>query len=138
MASWSTTDFRLVLGPAFGSRTILCCMGNHGQPLAPAIMNIFDGRPWFDHVALYVAKKVWIKFLIKKLIRKKIFFGEIFLKIWLRFENFSLKNKPKINPVFLGWVKFSNLVFGWVRVLKFRVRFGLGFLKKPGFRIGFR
>jgi hypothetical protein len=45
-----TTDFRLVLGPAFGSRTILWCMGNHGRPLE--IMNIFNGRPWFDHAAL--------------------------------------------------------------------------------------
>ncbi len=53
--SRSTTDFRLVLGPAFGSRTIL----------------------------------------IKKINPKKFFFGEIFLKIWLRFEKFSLKNNPK-------------------------------------------
>jgi hypothetical protein len=34
--SRSTTDFRLVLGPAFGRQ----------------IMNIFNGRPWFDHAAL--------------------------------------------------------------------------------------
>ncbi len=55
--SLSTTDFRLVLGPAFGSRTILCCVRNHGRTLAPAIMNIFNGRPWFDHVALYMLQR---------------------------------------------------------------------------------
>jgi hypothetical protein len=31
----------------------------------------------------------------KKINPKKIFFGELFLKIWLRFEKFSLKNNPK-------------------------------------------
>jgi hypothetical protein len=45
---------------------------------------------------------------------EKFFLAENFLKIWLRFEKFSLKKQPKINPVFLGWVKFSNSGFGWV------------------------
>jgi hypothetical protein len=74
--------------------------------------------------------------LIKKLIRK-IFFGEVFLKIWLKFEKIFFEKQPKINPVFLGWVKFSNPGFGWVWVLKFRVRFELGLLKNPGFGLGF-
>ncbi len=82
--SRSTTDLRLVLGPAFGSQTILCCMGNHSRPLASEIMNIFNGRPWFDHAALCCKESL-----------NKIFFGEIFLKIWLRFEKFYLKNNPK-------------------------------------------
>jgi hypothetical protein len=89
--SRSTTDFRLVLGPAFGSQTIL---ENHGRPLAPEIMNIFNGRPWYDHAAL-CCKESLNKNFDKKINPKKIFFGEIFLKIWLRFEKFSLKNNPK-------------------------------------------
>jgi hypothetical protein len=70
-------------------------MGNHGRPLAPEIMNMFNGRPWFDHVALCY-KESLNKIFDKKLIRK-FFFLKIFLKIWLKFENFSLKttqNKP--------------------------------------------
>ncbi len=82
--SRSTTDFRLVLGPAFGSRTILCCMGNHGRPLVPE-MNL----QW--------STMVWpcSPMLQKKF--EKFFLGEIFLKIWLRFEIFPWKttqNKP--------------------------------------------
>jgi hypothetical protein len=89
-------------------------------------MNIFNGRPWFDHAAL-CCKESLNKIFDKKINPKKIYFGEIFFE-----------KQPKINPVILGWVKFSNSGFGWVWVLKFRVRFGLGFLKKPGFRVGFR
>ncbi len=70
--SRSTTDFRMVLGPAFGSRTISCCMGNHDQPLAPEIMNIFNGRPWFDHTAL-CCKESLNKIFDKK-INPKFFF----------------------------------------------------------------
>jgi hypothetical protein len=69
-------------------------MGNHGRPLAPEILNIVNGRPWFDHAAL-CCKESLNKIFDKKINPKKIFFGEIFLKFWLRFENFSLKNNPK-------------------------------------------
>ncbi len=59
--------------PAFGSQTILCCMENHGRPLAPEIMNIFNGRPRFDHAAL-CCKESLNKNFYKKINPKKIFF----------------------------------------------------------------
>jgi hypothetical protein len=55
-------------------------MGNHGRPLAPENMNIFNGRPWFDHAAL-CCKESLNKIFDKKINPKKFFFGEIFLKV---------------------------------------------------------
>jgi hypothetical protein len=69
-------------------------MGNHERLLAPEIMNIFNGRPWFNHSAL-CCKESLNKILDKKINPKKNFFGEIFLKVCLKFEKISLKNNPK-------------------------------------------
>jgi hypothetical protein len=62
-------------------------------------MNIFNGRPWFDHAAL-CCKESLNKIFDEKINAKKIFFCEIFLKIWLRFEKIFFEKQPKINPVF--------------------------------------
>jgi hypothetical protein len=48
-------------------------MGNHGRPLAPEIMNIFNGRPWFDHAAQW-CKESLNKIFDKKINPKKNFF----------------------------------------------------------------
>ncbi len=94
--SRSTTDFRLVLGPAFGSRTILCYMGNHGRTLAPEIMNIFNGRPWSNHAAL-CCKESLNKIFDKKINPKNFFwwsFLENLAKIWKNFLWKTTQNKP--------------------------------------------
>jgi hypothetical protein len=48
-------------------------MGNRGRPLAPEIMNIFNGRLWFDHAALCCKES--LKKIFDKKINPKNFFS---------------------------------------------------------------
>jgi hypothetical protein len=57
------------------------------QPLQHKIVRLLNAGPRTDPTDLWQVGP--------KSVDDGSFFGEIFLKIWLRFENFSLKNNPK-------------------------------------------